>query len=693
MAQRSDRAQRSPYAVPAAVGGLFAGIVFLAELFNGHPSLLYPEPTDGRFYDGQAHSLLGLHWDVPFTSVGTEGFLVHGKVYEYFGPFPALLRMPVEAFTTSLDGRLDRISMLLAFTVALAFAARIAWRVRPLVRGAAPVTSGERLAVAAFTFVVGAGSVIVFLASRSWVYHEAELWGIALAIAAFDSVIAFTLAPTGPRLALASGLATGALLSRSSVGLGPVIALGVLLLGCIAQRGRGLVGLPDHLRVQRLLAPLVAAVTIPIALYAYVNYARFGMLFSVPFDKQLSKGFYRLDQKILAANGGSWFNPGLIPTTVVTYFRPSALRLSALFPWVMYPDPTKTVAHAVVKWEGSSSYPATMPALTVLGIIGLLAVFRPSRSGRSGIAALRAPLIGGFCAAVPTLMYANLSNRYLGDVLPFGVLLAVVGLHAMLRWGSTRKGRTLARAAYGSLVVLGIASVWFNVGLGILVGRAMSPESDHSRASFVSFQYDLHDHFPGGAAPNVVTGPPPHVKLERLWVYGRCDAVLWSDGVQWHVLERSERGGLFRFRVRFPDAPTEWQPLIVNGTGPSAQYIAVRVHPGNTVEFAFPNTVFPLARVHIRPDHTYKVDVLMDAVPGSGTYGTVEMSLDGKTAWSTTLPNRIVTADVRPLADVSVGRGSVPGVDTNFSGVLERIPPTMTLCRRVMPAALDQHSR
>ncbi|MGZ3638417.1 MAG: hypothetical protein ACXVCX_11345, partial [Ktedonobacterales bacterium] len=143
----------SPYARPGAVGAILAAAVFVAVLLGGHFSLLAPPQFAGDFYDTQAHSLLHLRWNVPAGSLSFEGFQIHGKIYEYFGPLPALMRLPIAAVTHRLDGRLDNLSMLLAFAVALTFTVRLMWRLRPLVRGAEPFTRGEQWAVGAFTFV------------------------------------------------------------------------------------------------------------------------------------------------------------------------------------------------------------------------------------------------------------------------------------------------------------------------------------------------------------------------------------------------------------------------------------------------------------------------------------------------------------------------------------------------------------
>lgn len=672
----------------AAIGAVMAGAVFLAVLLNGHLSLLQRQEAAGDFFDVQAHSLLDLRWDVPRSSLFVEGFLVHGKVYEYFGPLPALLRLPVAAVTDSLDARLGQISMLLAFAVALTFTIRLASRLRPMVRGSAPVTRGEHWALGAFTFVVGAGSVLVVLAGRAWAYHEAELWGVALALGAFEFVIAFTSTRSRKHLVVAMALTSGALLSRTSVGLGPLAALGLLLLASLWPRTRRLVGVAGDAPARSLLVALVGAILVPIALYSYVNYAKFGTLFSVPFTSQLSKEAYR---PVLATNGGSMFSPKFVPTTAVQYLRPDALDFSSLFPWVTFPpkETIGSVGNVAVNRELSASYPASMPLLTLLGVVGLVAVARPSRPRRPSLSSLRAPMLGAIGAAFATLAYGSISHRYLADFIPLGVLAALVGIHVVLRWTSApprRRQHAMTVGAWTGLGLLAAMSVWFNVGLGVTFGRTLFPDNDHDLAAFVAFQYHLHDRFPEGPSPAVETGSQlPQPKQATAFVLGRCDALYWSDGSHWRPLERSQAGGRFRFRVRFPASPTDWEPLVVSGGDGNPQPIGVRVLPGNRVQFAF--GIFAGEPVRIRPGGSHDLEVLMDATRRSSTEGTVSVTLDGKSAWWARLPNSIIGEPVRPLTDVTVGRSDLLGLAPRFTGILERLPAETALCRKLAPDA------
>ena len=160
----ADTNARRRFRRAALIGGLLAGLVFFWMVNAGQLNPFHAERF-GNFYDIQAHSLLDLHWDVPAKQVVFEGFLVDGKTYVYFGPVPALLRLPVVAITDSLDGRLTQVSMLAAFAVGIVFVTRLSWRIRGLVRGNAPVSRLELWAVGGYVFLIATGSVMLFLAS------------------------------------------------------------------------------------------------------------------------------------------------------------------------------------------------------------------------------------------------------------------------------------------------------------------------------------------------------------------------------------------------------------------------------------------------------------------------------------------------------------------------------------------------
>ncbi len=131
------------------------------------------------------------------SEVSFEGFRIGTRTYEYQGPVPALMRLPIEAFTDRFHGRLTRVSMLVADLVALWFLVRQVLETRRIVRGEAASRGAPSWAWTALTtFGLGTSSVL-FLASKAWVYHEALLWGAAFSLGCFFHLTAF-LAPMRP---------------------------------------------------------------------------------------------------------------------------------------------------------------------------------------------------------------------------------------------------------------------------------------------------------------------------------------------------------------------------------------------------------------------------------------------------------------------------------------------------------------
>ena len=184
----------------------------------------------GGVHDAQARAWLHGRWDIAPDVLAIEAFKIHGRYYTYFGPWPAVLRLPVLMVTHRLDGRLTIISMLLAAAVVLVCASRIHWRLRTLMRPDAPVGRGDIALAALVPFGVAMGSIVTFLGSRPLVYHEMELWGVGGALATADASMRYLARPTVRQAAWCGLAATVTLMSRPSVGFGAVITVLIVFL-------------------------------------------------------------------------------------------------------------------------------------------------------------------------------------------------------------------------------------------------------------------------------------------------------------------------------------------------------------------------------------------------------------------------------------------------------------------------------
>jgi hypothetical protein len=113
--------------------------------------------------------------------------------------------------------------------------------------------------------------------------------------------------------------------------------------------------------------------------------------------------------------------------------------------------------------DHTSSVTAAMPVLVVLAITGVVAVFRAAAraTGRRATATLRSlavPVSGAAGAAVPTLVFVYITERYTADFLPVLVLPALGGFAVFLRWARApgpRRGRVVAAS-----VGLGALALW-----------------------------------------------------------------------------------------------------------------------------------------------------------------------------------------------------------------------------------------
>jgi hypothetical protein len=332
------------------------------------------------------------------------------------------------------------------------------------------VDACRRSARGVTAFVLGAGTTVVFLGVGAYVYHEAILWGVALSFAAFAAILAWIETPR-PRLLLAAGVLT--LLALSSR-LAVIAAVPCCCRGGVRHR-------PDPARAEAHRPPRPRRAGhrgAPWAgsrrlryrrVYALVNSGRFGT-FSVPYDHQaaaplvLADGDARLERWHPRERG----SPAHQPLAVL---RPDAFRLGGAWPWVRLPTWRPHVFGGLRydMLDHTSSVTAAMPVLVVLAITGVVAVFRAAAraTGRRATATLRSlavPVLGAAGAAVPTLVFVYITERYTADFLPVLVLPALGGFAVFLRWArapGSRRGRVVAAS----------------VLLGVLAPGAVSPTS------------------------------------------------------------------------------------------------------------------------------------------------------------------------------------------------------------------------
>ncbi len=193
------------------------------------------------FYDEQARALLDGTFAMDQRILGIESFARGDQHFMYFGPVPALLRLPFVTFTRSLDGQLAAVSMFSALIVLMAATMHLGWRLRQRVllgdvsEPTVDVSRIESVGVALTMFSIVGASSLLYASSRTWIYHEAILWGSALTMAAIAVLLVWmdtddiNSRQSHRLLVLTSSLTMLALLTRPSVAGGALAALGLVM--------------------------------------------------------------------------------------------------------------------------------------------------------------------------------------------------------------------------------------------------------------------------------------------------------------------------------------------------------------------------------------------------------------------------------------------------------------------------------
>jgi hypothetical protein len=567
-------------------------VAFIWLVTAGSFSLFAQQPRAADFYEAQARSFLDGQWAIEPDILGIEAFEIDGEDQTYFGIVPALARVPIVAVTDSLDGRLTQTSLVLGAAVAMAAASSLSWTVRGLARGDIPVDRADLLAAAVVPLVVGSGSLLPFLASRAWVYHEASLWGFTFSLVTATWLTRHLMTGRDRDLVVAGVAAAAALHTRPSVGAGALAMLAMLILveslswlgGWQVRREapgglwRWLAGIRDRVTAGRSphrMAIASVVVLLAVAGYAGVHLARFGEPFRVPFETQTYVRISPERQEVLAANGGSFFGLRFVPTTALQYLRPDGISIGRTYPFIGFADAATVVGDVQFDTiDPTASIPSSMPALTVGALFGVGVVVQSVRR-RGAERVLALPTAGAAVGAASCLTIAYVAHRYLADALPFLVVAALPALHRIVDLRPRRRHAVVAGTA--ALVAWSILA---NASLGLLYQRQEAPDvPDELRAALVRDQLRADRFVPFALPPESRWGSalPGEVDQGVLFGLDGCPGLYWGAGDRWRGVERTEATGGWTLDVTWPtDGPGIVRPLLSSG-GPATANVLVAV--------------------------------------------------------------------------------------------------------------------
>jgi len=534
-----------------AVGGIVFVLVLLDfSLRYGRTALAIGFASG--FFDLQGRAFLDGRLSVPDGSLGIEGFETGGHTFLYFGPWPALLRLPVLMSTDDFDDRLTVASMALAWLVFAVMFVKLVWLARRLILPERPVSRTDA-ALAALLIAAGTGgTTLTFDASLPWAYHEVYLWQSAFVIGAAYWMVRVVLDPDPRAIRWLGAFALGAALTRTTGGW--AVSLTVIGIAIWLRWGRSFVG-----RRERWGWVLVAG-AVPLAVAIAYNYVRFRHPYMFPLQDQVWTRLNEHRREALEVNGGSITGLQFFWTSLVNYFSPTGVRIVDYFPWITLPaEPAKAYRGAFLDQSfRTGSVTAFMPLLCLLSLLGLVRLLRPTPAGPAGLGlrALRPPAIATVLMTAGVMAYGYVATRYTSEFVPGLLVLGTVGtwtLGSALR----RVGRG-PRVAVLGVVTIGVAwslVAWTAVGFatsaftyrGDRLERYLTLQSALSGGpdSPMSRLVRTGDHLPTGAAP-----------ADTLYIRGQCDGLYVATGDSyepWTVVE--ERAHVVK--VSFPeDLPT-----------------------------------------------------------------------------------------------------------------------------------------
>jgi hypothetical protein len=433
-----------------AIGGWYFFIDFDGTLnFQRHE-------LEWKLFHAMWRNLLHWRFDIDHADMYGEEFRRNGKIYTYYGPFPAFVRGFLSLFMSPDLGGTPRISTLMAALIFVMGFVWIGFSLR-LHKGA---TAGlHRLYLVT---VVLATPVFVGL-YRATVYNESQLWGTAWAGVSTIALLVYADARDKGRpvnrslivLALSGGLA---LLARLTTG----VYSGVLFIGVLLLEGAARIPALTKAVPPGAIRPARWAVVTAVALFAactlaqgVVNYERWG----TPFEY---RPLYLHQDYVNNERGRLKYKNGILRFDRIHdglnyYFWPDRGHFIPNWPFIAMWTPAYTDVPYDSYSEPSMPLTISSPALLLFGLLGSASLLRRwTRSWMRWAGVLL--VVAGGAVLLPLLMLDSLSTRYLMDVTP---ALAALGIVWLCLFAGPREKRTVwQRVAFAVLVPLVVWSVF-----------------------------------------------------------------------------------------------------------------------------------------------------------------------------------------------------------------------------------------
>ena len=323
-----------------------------------------------------------------------------------------------------------------------------------MVRGEALMGRAE---AATFGILVAAqlgGSVLIYLGANPWVFSEDKAWSVALSVGALFTLLGVLERPSWQRVTVCGLIILATALTRAVEGYACILGAVLVALWFAFSRST---------REQRSWWRAMAGIA-ALALLAgcVVSWAKSGVLVGQAVKEYVD--FHVLHQNQI--NGGVYFSPLYLPTNLWSSLGPTGVRFTGYFPFITLPAGPPAAIGGVDFFflERSSSVLTSMPLLVGLAFMAVVGAVR--RYVDPVVAMLRLLLVAAAVGTGAVLFYGPVTNRYLGDFLPF--LFLASGLGLVFLWSKVvGRSRRVCLSLSAVILALAVFEIVANVAIAI----------------------------------------------------------------------------------------------------------------------------------------------------------------------------------------------------------------------------------
>jgi hypothetical protein len=303
---------------------LLTFIMVIAVYYASYGSWnLIREAYIGSAFDSLAQNLLELRVEVDPEAIGKEAFIVNGKSYMYFGPFPAFLRIIFNFINRDLHGQWTCFSKITAYILNLLILSQISLLALNLNTNIDPKFKSKLFIITIIGFAFA--TPLFYLIMHNAIYSESIIWALFFSTATLYFYLRYNFSNKHPGLSLL-GIGTCAgltLLSRISFAIPLFFILVFLLIKILIKETN-----------KKSLFFILIPFSLALGFQFWYNVQRFGGITKVYETQYHSPN--KQHPVMVRARALKLCDLRRVGETTANYFGPNYQMFTESFPWIKF---------------------------------------------------------------------------------------------------------------------------------------------------------------------------------------------------------------------------------------------------------------------------------------------------------------------------------------------------------------------